>query len=87
MDYAPGKLDNAVLLDYGVLDRAAPKVGCTRIFHISRNMRALSPLARRDHDTASLQTTGDVFEPLSHLPPCLCSAAARLRTDPHHARQ
>jgi len=27
MDYAPGKLDNAVLLDYGVMDRATPKPG------------------------------------------------------------
>lgn len=26
IDYAPSKLDNGVLLDYGVLDTTAPKV-------------------------------------------------------------
>lgn len=32
IDYAPTKLDNSVLLDYGVLDTTAPKVGC-RLYH------------------------------------------------------
>lgn len=27
MDYGPGRLDNAILLDYGVVDSSQPQVG------------------------------------------------------------
>lgn len=43
MDYAPDKLDNAVLLDHGVLDARNPKVGLYHLGTISKDLQSRWP--------------------------------------------